>query len=285
MPHSSTSPSCPLALATHISPTPSMFNYPHAPIYIYRTFSVHHHRHNHHQTPSRSFTPKLSTLEAFLQQKLFTTPESFYTKNTLTPTILLQQKQTPFAPNKNKNMLRQKPITPHVFILETTQETYSKPSPPETFLLHKHLHTRSRSLLHQKHFTPNSFFTRKGFHRKFLHQRTFAPPVFTPEALCTTILWHQRNVAPHRFYTCRCIFHHTPFTPKALYTTRHLHQNFCCTAQSTIGIRTYNAFWSAKHHTTTHIQGPGMQNTKRMHCQPNCAMQNAIHCSSATIWS
>lgn len=146
-------------------------------------------------------------------------------------------------------------------------------------------------MLNKTVFSPEKVFTES---RKFLHQRTFTPPVLHqkhPEALCTTILWHQKHVAPHRFYTCRWIFHHTSFTPKALYAPRKAQSEYAHTTQP----------WSAKHHTTTHIQGPGMQNTKDCTASPivwcktryvnnvqhNHAMLNTrrVDWSSATIWS
>lgn len=170
---------------------------------------------------------KLSTLEAFLQPKLFTTSQSFYTKNSFTPTILLQQKQKVFT-QKTETFCATSTL--HL----TFYSGNNTSSPPETFLLHKHLHTRSRSLLHQKHVKPNSFFTRKGV----------SPKV---ESFYTKGLLH------HQFYT-RNPLHHNPLTPKTCCTPQILHPQMdfpphaspLCTAQSTIGIRTYNATLEGK---------------------------------------
>ena len=56
---------------------------------------------------------KLSTLEAFLQPKLFTTPQSFYTKKTFTPTYFYSRNKR-LLRQKNKKHFRNKHITPHV---------------------------------------------------------------------------------------------------------------------------------------------------------------------------
>ena len=190
-----------------------------------------------------------------MQQKLFTTPESFYTKNTLTPTILLQQQQTPFTPNKNKNMLRQKPITPHVFILKQHKKRtasllhqkrfcFTNTCTPEAEAFY------TRNILHQTAFSPEkvfteSFYTKGLLHHQFVHQKPFAPQSFD-----TKEMLHPTDFTPADAFSTTRLLRQKPFTPHAIYirifVAPHKAQSeYAHTThfgvQSTIRLRTFKA--------------------------------------------
>ena len=127
------------------------------------TFYTRHLLHNKLFLHHTLFTPKQLLRDAFCAKHLLCqppfTPDTFYTRHLLHQTPFTPDKlspatlhQTPFTP---KNFYTRNRLTPDIFFIAHT--FYNKlllhmaPFTPDTFC--------TRHPLHQKHVTPNSFYT------------------------------------------------------------------------------------------------------------------------------
>ena len=174
----------------------------------------HHYYHHYHQH-LKPFNARIRTLS----HKTDFWPKSFCTRNVSHQRPLDHKPITPEALYTRSLLWCQKPLAPE----GCTPKVFTS----ERLLL------SGQNLLHHKHFTPNSFDTRRPLH-------------FTPNAFCTEAL-----------YT------------RTLYTRSPAVQN-TIGIRYTHGISTYNAntmqAWSAKYNKTSHIQLHSvMQDTIRMH--------------------
>ena len=140
----------------------------------------------HHKVlHQRTFTTEALLRRNVLHKKPTFHQFFFYTRNVLTPSIPLHQKQKPLTPKSTRRAL------------QTTK----------LFLHHNPLY--SKELLHQKLFKPRAFYTSRFLRRKHFYTKN--------KSFDTRNLLHQQTYAPQALNARNALLHR-PFTPP-FYTT------------------------------------------------------------------